>query len=171
VTLLHEVGHVFDQENLEKLGVESLVKGWNAHLGEKLRSERSASAFAFKVIKSVIPEGQLRNDARTFLKSYALESYRASINEDLAHNAMMSRVFQKDYDYFMGSPGEEEARQLWDDFEKWRKTDAYKKWKALPENAGVSLEKGDEYGHWQRWIKKSGYDFFKDIYPEAGKSL
>lgn len=172
VTLLHEAGHVFDDANLKKLGVASMMDTkWNAHRAETLRKERSASAFAFKTIKSVIPEGQLRTDARIFLKSYALTSYRVSIKEDLADDARMSRFLQHDYDYWMGSPGEEDERQLWDDFKKWRTTEAYQKWKVLPENVDVSMEKGDEYGHWQRWIKKSGYDFYKDIYPEAGESI
>ena len=170
VTLLHEVGHVFDGANLEKLGVESMVKGWDSGLGEKLRSERSASAFAFKAIKSVVPEGQLRTDAQIFLKNYALESYRASIKQDLAHNAMMSRFYQSEYD--LGAlTSEDETRERYDNFEKWRNTEAYKQWKLLPENAGVSLERGDEYGHWCRWVEKTGYDFYKDIYPEAGESL
>jgi hypothetical protein len=172
VTLLHEVGHVFDDANLEKLGVESMVKGWDSGLGEKLRKERSASAFAFKVIKSALPEGQLRTDARIFLKSYALENYRTSIKMDIAHNEMMSRHYQKDYDYYAGSPGEEDERRLWDDYAKWRATGAYREWKMIPEHAAVSIEKGDEFGHWRGWVEKSGYDYYKDIYPEgAGESL
>jgi len=69
----------------------------------------------------------------------------------------------------MGSADEEEE-QLWDDFNKWRATLAYTQWKSLSENADVSLERGDEYGHWQRWVKESGYDFYKDIYPEKEDS-
>lgn len=170
VTLLHEVGHVFDDANLEKFGVESMVKGWDSHLGERLRRERSASAFAFKAIKSVIHEGQLRDDVRTFLKSYALESYRRSIGDEIRHNAMMARFDRSEYD--LGAlEREDEELQLWDDFQKWRTTEAYKKWKLIPKNAAVSMEKGDEYGYWQRWIQESGYDFYKDIYPEAGESI
>ncbi|MDO8620607.1 MAG: hypothetical protein Q7R64_04650 [bacterium] len=172
VTLLHEMGHVFDEENLKVLGVEDMMDSkLDANKAEKLRRERSASAFAFKAIKSVIPEGQLRTDARVFLKGYALTSYRESIKEDIAENARMSRFLMSEYDYWMGSPGEEEERQLWDDFVKWRTTEVYKKWKALPENISVSFEAGDEYGHWCQWVKQSGYDFYKDIYPEAGESL
>ncbi|GEM_PF-1204660 len=172
VTLLHEMGHVFDEANLKTLGVEDMMDSkLDANKAEKLRRERSASAFAFKTLKAVIPEGQLRTDARTFLKSYALTSYRESIKEDLADDARMSRELQKDYDYYMGSPGEEEERDLWDDFLKWRTTEAYKKWKALPENVAVSFEKGDEFGHWREWVDKTKYDFYKDIYPEAGESL
>ncbi len=172
VTLLHEVGHVFDDENLRKMGREDMMDNKiDAHKAEKLRKERSASAFAFKIIRTAIPEGQLRTDARTFLKSYALTSYRQSIKEDLAENARMSRFLMSEYDYWMGSPGEDEERQLFDDFMEWRTTPAYTKWKSAPENTEVSFEKGEEYGHWREWIERSKYDFYKDIYPESGEPL
>jgi hypothetical protein len=170
ITLLHEVGHVFDRRNLEKLGMESMMEGRDSTLGEKLRKERSASAFAFKVIKSIIPEGQLRTDARIFLKNYALESYHASIKEDIADKAAMSRFYRSEYDLW-ALESEEETRQKFSEFEKWRKTEAYEKWKVLPENRDVSFEKGEEFGHWSEWVKKNGYDFYKDIYPDAGESI
>src|SRR3989338_10939811 len=171
VTLLHEAGHVFDDANLEKLGREDMMDTQlNAYRAEKLRTERSASAFAFKAIKSVVPEGQLRNDARTFLKSYALESYQASIKADVAHDAMMSHHLRSEYDYYMVSPREDEERARFDDFEKWRKTNAFKKWKETPDYANLK-EYSDEYIAWSRWVEETGHDYYKDIYPEAGESI
>jgi len=170
VTLLHEVGHVFGDANLAKLGVESVIKPEvGSFRAEKLRKERSASAFAFKIIKSAIPESQLRSDARTFLKDYALTSYRMSIKEDLAEEARMSRFYRSEYD-FGWEQGEDETRQRYDDFGKWRATDAFKKWKEIPENANLK-EYSDEYIAWSEWVEKTGYDYYTDIYPEAGESI
>lgn len=81
--LLHEAGHGWDYEHMEKLGVKSLVEHGSNDIGinlEKIRKERSASAFALKVLRSSFKtESQLKQDIVNFLKSYALKGYCDSI--------------------------------------------------------------------------------------------
>jgi len=176
MTLLHEIGHFFDDTNLEKRGTDTLMRTdydgsfdpRNARDAEMLRKERNATAFAFKVINDILPNGQLKKDAFVYLKDYALQTYHSFIHESLSHRAAMDRFYRSDVDYYVAS---DKAQEEWDEYEEWRKTDAYKKWKALPENAAVSIEAGDEYGHWRQWVQKSGYDFYKDIYPDPEESI
>lgn len=147
VTLLHEIGHAWDGENLKKYGVDRFTdQGFHWEKAERLRQERAASAFALKILRPYI-KGDLRKDVINHLKHFALESYEQHIRRQLAQHASMAHFaggYEDDYSY---------DDQQWeqDEFEKFKATDAYKEWKALDQFK--ELEDYEEFNNWLEWME------------------
>jgi hypothetical protein len=156
VTLLHEIGHAYDFENLDKMKKNKLVTdGIHDDKAEELRRERVASAFALKAITPLFSKkSTFKRDALTFLKYYALESYNDSIKQALASHAFMHHTMGKDVQENLELWEKEEREQIiFEEFIEWRKTEEYKKWKELEKYRDA--DQYEEYGFWKTWCEKN----------------
>jgi hypothetical protein len=163
ITLLHEIGHAWDFENLDKMNAERMVTDhMHANEAERLREERTASGFALKAIRPFFKTGNiLRKDALAFLKHYALESY---------HDSLKRKIFENEYNYHhIGKymlqdiemeEQEERSRMIYDDFIEWKKTDEYKEWKKL--DRFKDADEYDEFGLWTEWCEENGTAWWKE---------
>jgi len=170
-TLMHEIGHVFDYENKKK-GKGSSIKGgagdYHYKTAEKIRSERTASAFAFKFMKPFLKDKQLKQDVINYLKGYALSSYNWEAREIFEKEEVKRPYREREATRAMAD-WEVEQRELenfnmWEDFEEWKKTHAYKQWKLIEENK--DLDEFEEFGAWRMWIEETNYDYSKDLKKE-----
>ncbi len=165
IILLHEMGHIVDYGQLEKLGVEKMVDSHpDSDQAEDLRKERDASAFALKAIRPYVKDETMRNDVVNFLKYYALKSYNDRVRRVVKDRGQIRGYLQDEWgDYENTLAQEEENRQEFDIWQKWKQTEKYKEWKALPEHKDV--DEYDEPWIWRQWVEKTGYDFWQDM-PE-----
>lgn len=84
-TLLHEIGHLWDNENTKSLGLEKQVDEHpHSNDAETIRAERAASAFALKKLRTLLKSGseQMR-DVVNELEGYALNTYHQGIHEEI----------------------------------------------------------------------------------------
>lgn len=166
VTILHEIGHVFDYRNIDSKGVEKLVTDHrHSRLAETLRKERSASAFAIKAIKPYLVHLGIKTDIINFLKYYALESYYDFVKSEVGHEKRMDSWARSEY----GSEGSwsweiSESEQRVSDFSEWKKTAAYQKWKNMDQFRNIVDKFGEEYAAWSNWVDDTNYDHRKDIF-------
>ncbi len=170
VTLMHEIGHVFDYENHRKKG--SPIKGSYHHqTAEKIRRERAASAFALKMMRPFFKNKQFKEDAITFLKNYSLADYNwdaiETFRKEEEQRPYREREAVKAQSEWEAEEAEMETYRLIDDFYEWKKTDAYKEWKEKEENK--NLDEYDEFGVWRQWIEDTNYDYQKDLKKEDKK--
>lgn len=166
ITLLHEMGHVFDDANLEEKDIITPMKhGWHTNTAEKVRRERAASAFALKRLRPFFKDAQFKEDAINFLKNYALESYNRTTREQYQQTEAEIPVLEKRARQAQGDweveQREMERYRLYDDFMEWQRTDAYKEWKEKEEIK--KLEDYEEFSYWEEWVKNTGYDYKKDL--------
>lgn len=169
VTLMHEIGHLWDFAKLKESRTEQLVDSHRyARQAEKIREERAANAFALKQMRPFIEDDQRKRDVFKFLSHYAQASYNRGVTGEIVQDQYLSRKVAKDYD-LEAERQEEEQRELWDGFEKWKKTQVYQTWKAQPENANV--EEFEEFGNWVDWVGRTGYEYWKDLPEEEGRML
>ncbi len=157
----------FDFSNLDRKQVNSfMVPGPHAANAEQIRRERSASAFAFKLINPVLKNDQLKNDVRNFLKYFALAGYNCSARSTFEYVEVNQQIQQKEYNRAMGDweveEEEIERMALSYDFLEWKKTEAYKGWKDKEENK--KLKDYEEFDPWNEWVKNTGYDYKKDLH-------
>lgn len=150
-TILHEIGHTWDKKNKDDPKVIDFdYQHVHASKAEKVRSERSATAWAIKKIKDVC-SGELKSDIINFLKYYALKSYYDSVKNDLARDRDMARFWGPD----PFNDGWLEEMEWVDDFNEFKKTDAYDKWRR---DEGIEgLEEYEEYAKWREWIERDRY--------------
>ncbi len=170
-TLMHEVGHLWDVAKLKEHGVERLVtKSWNGRddNAELIRRERTATAFAIQKMRPFL-KGQMKKDITNHLKAYALQSYYARVREAVAFTRVLEKDFQSDADYWTDSLQKQEEDCLWETWWEWRDTPAYLEWKSKDEFKNINA--WDEFGLWQEWIKKTGYNFHKDLPEEVVPDL
>ena len=159
-TLMHEIGHIWDKQNLDQHGVTQFMSdSQHGHEAEKVRRERAATAFAFKQMKPYM-KGQLKDDVIKFLKFYGLRSYYDHVKESISHQRTVTDYWEPD------KFGEDDllADHLWrNNFDKWKKTEAYQAWRTDPRY--IDLDEFDEYVKWREWLELSKYDFAEDL-PE-----
>lgn len=164
LTVLHEVGHIWDEARLKAAGLERLT---DDHLhtvrAEKVRRERAASAFAFAKLRGMTKNPETREDSVNFLKFFALKDYYEQMEKGIEHDEYMGRQVARDFDQASWDM-EEAERQFYDDFLKWKKSSMYELWKAHRE----PMEDWEEYGAWREWLKESGYDYYKDL-PDSSE--
>jgi len=154
-TILHEVGHVKDDERLEKLGRTEFTEGGNYHENieaEVMRKEREASLFALrKMWRELRKNEQTKKDILLYLKNLAYFSYCEKGLSNISTARSISR--HNPYD-----PEAEEAEFLaiknYDAWLKFKDSDEYKTWKSIEEFA--KLDEEYEYGEWLSWIEKTG---------------
>ncbi|TSA45771.1 hypothetical protein D4R52_01790 [bacterium] len=153
LTLLHEIGHLWDEERMNSAGINNLTDG-NIHSNEAevLRKERAATAYAFKIMRSITKDSTTRKDALNFLKYYALKDYYEGSREKIRKYDSMAGYLAKDYDE-VALEKEEMERQYYEDFLNWRKTEEYKAWKMLDGNREI-----DEYEEYARWRNRVEID-------------
>lgn len=161
-SLLHEIGHAWDEVNIASGETKRIEQGKNSDLMEKLRKERIANAFALKSLRSFVKnDPQLRDDLHKYLKNYALQSYHLGLGENLKRREEMLVVAQemaKDYD--MDSfEAEEEQRAMFEEFIQWKETEEYQVWKLLEENRDA--DEHDEFGLWRSWCENNGRAWWK----------
>ncbi len=165
ITLLHEMGHVFDEENKKKGYSSAIKEGYHYVTAEKIRRERTASAFAFKVMKPFLKNDQFKQDAINYLKAYALSSYNWEARENFEkleeRIPSLEKISRQEMGYWEAEQKELEVQSLIDDFWEWKKTDAYKQWKGKEENK--MLDEFEEFGPWQQWVEDTNYDYSKDL--------
>lgn len=162
MTLLHEIGHVFDQKNLNEKGVDKLTTDHrHSDKAEKLRRERTASAFAFKAMKPYMNRLDLKKDSINFLKHYALASYYESTKKEMQYDEHMDRWAMSEYGDDYGQISDSEQRIY--DFQEWKKTEAFKKWRATDEFKNLPDDFAEEYIAWSNWVDKTNYDYSKEI--------
>ncbi|MCR4311193.1 MAG: hypothetical protein NUV54_01310, partial [Candidatus Taylorbacteria bacterium] len=156
LTLLHEIGHMWDKKNVDAGRVQPIVEGRHHDLAEQLRQERAAAAFVLKIVRSVTASGdQLREDAVDDAKYHSLESYHSHFRrtiESREHMEAIGKETAKDYSEWT----EQEATdcQMWAEFERWQMTDEYLEWKSSEEFR--ALESWDEYPAWVKWCEDNG---------------
>ena len=168
VTLMHEIGHIFDAEN-QRSGKESPLKEkqgiYHYDTAEKIRKERAASAFALKVMKPFLKDKQLGEDVINFLEGYALSSYNCNAVEVFEQDEVSKPAREKESRRMAGEQETEEREleeySLYEDFLNWKKTDAYKQWKEKENNK--NLEDDDDYGVWRLWLEETNYDYHPDL--------
>ena len=70
VTLLHEIGHIYDYKNSEKRSDNPQIEfGLHKETAETIRKERAASAFALKAMRPFLRKPQLKADVINFLEN------------------------------------------------------------------------------------------------------
>ena len=167
-TLMHEMGHVFEYEN-RKRGKGSSLKGGPGDVhyenAEQIRKERTASAFAFKVMKPFLKDRELKEDMINYLKGYALSAYNWEARENFEKDEGLKPYREKEaaramFDWEVDQR-ESETQSLMSDFLRWQRTDAYQQWKSREENE--KLHEYDEFGVWRSWIKETNYEYKKDF--------
>ena len=164
MTLLHEMGHIFDYKNLEKFGIPSqMEKGTHSETAERLRRERVASAFAFKMARPFLTNRQLRRDALAFLKNYALSSYERWAKDQIVVNLAREKYDRALINEWEAEQQEIETMGLFDEFWKWKETGAYKKWKGSEAIKKLELEDYEEFNAWRSWVEENNYDYEKDL--------
>jgi hypothetical protein len=167
LTLLHEMGHAFDEEESRKADRAKIDSSKiNYRIAEEVRSERAATAFALRILRPFLKDQKFKIDAINFLKKIALQSYydHALQNMERSSNAdTKTREDDMDVGYMEGWDNEipKERVPLYYDFYGWKTTDAYKQWKNNEDNK--YLEDDKEVETWIDWIGKTGYDYKKDI--------
>ena len=73
ISILHELGHRWDFRNLQQDNTESFMADHRyLDQAERLRAEKTATAFALKTLKIMRSDKQAWQDINTFLKDYAL---------------------------------------------------------------------------------------------------
>ncbi|MES2060060.1 MAG: hypothetical protein V4438_03455 [Patescibacteria group bacterium] len=88
VILLHEMGHIVDEEKLKKMGIcDSIDEHPNSDLALLIRKERVASAFAIRTIRSIVKDKTQISDVVNLLKHGALRSYYVSVAEKIKHRS------------------------------------------------------------------------------------
>ena len=169
--LLNEIGHIIDFGKMEELGLEKMVDDHpDSDQAELLRKERTASAFALKVIRPYIKDEGMRHDVINLLKYYALKTYYHSVNDTVgSRKSVRSHVKDEWADYEHLQEQEDMDRMYYDAWEKWKLTDKYKEWKNTEENK--KLDEYEEYGQWRMWIEKINYDFWDDLAAENTDGL
>lgn len=171
VILLHEMGHIIDYGKLDELGIDKMVDSHpDSDQAENLRSERVASAFALKAIRPYIKDETMRHDVVNYLKYYALKSYNDKAREVVASRKGIRGYVEDQWgDYENIEAQEDENRREYDIWQKWKDTEKYKEWKALPEYKDV--DEYDEPWMWRQWVEKTGCDFWKDIPEDENKLI
>ncbi len=163
-TLLHEIGHTWDQKNLDDHGVSDLMDSHhNADRAEKIRSERTATAFALKLMR-ILPKGELKDDLIMFLKFYALESYYEEAKRLISNDGGAAKFWGADPFPEMNEEWMK-VEEMMDIFEEWKETKAYQEWKKIDEFN--HLDEYEEYGEWREWVEKTKYDYLKDLPHES----
>jgi hypothetical protein len=80
--LIHEVGHIVDFKKLTELGVEKWVDDTaDADIAEEVRRERTATAFALKVLRPFLKDETLRHDLLVFLNDSLGTYYHHAKNQ------------------------------------------------------------------------------------------
>lgn len=162
ITLLHEMGHFFDYEEMKKQNLKSRMKeDWHSKNAEQIRKERSASAFALKWMLPFLKNKQFKEDAVNFLKHYALADYNCSAEEEYINDLVKKKHTAREMGDWEVEQEEDMRRQLYDDFCKWQETNAYIQWKEKEENK--KLEDYEEFPAWEEWIENMNYDYIKDF--------
>lgn len=163
-SLLHEIGHAWDEVNVQSGQAERVQEGKNSDLMEKLRKERVANAFALKSIRNFVKDDpQLRDDLHKYLKNYALQSYHLGIGEDIKRREEMSVVAQemaKDWD-MDNFEAEEGQRAMFEEFTQWKETEEYLSWKQLGEYK--EIKDYEEFGAWREWCEGNGRAWWKVV--------
>lgn len=170
LVLLHEIGHVQDNMNLSRVGLDKLVTDSSYALeAEKLRKERTATSFALKVLRPLFGKSEFidKQAVINFLKSFALNTYHNSIESLLSvkgfyggfSSSKLARDFARDFESDL-EVGEEMGRQMEEgreaskvEFEEWKKTPGYIEWKKLERN----MDDSREFDNWERERNLSGY--------------
>lgn len=153
--ILHEVGHVKDDERLEKLGRTEFTEGGNYHENieaEVMRKEREASLFALrKMWRELRKNEQTKKDILLYLKNLAYFSYCEKGFENI--NFAGNMAHHNPYD-LEAEEAEDLARENFDAWWKFKNSDEYKAWKNIEEFA--KLDEDEEYWEWLSWIEKTG---------------
>jgi len=154
-TILHEVGHVKDDERLEKLGRTELTEGGDYHENiesEKLRKEREASLFALrKMWRELRKNEQTKKDILLYLKNLAYYSYC----ERGLGNIVTARAMAHHNPYDLeADEAERLERENFDAWWKFKHSDEYEAWKNTEKFA--KLDEDEEYGAWLNWIEETG---------------
>jgi len=166
ITLLHEIGHIFDHKNLEKAGVDKLTTDHMfSNEAERLRKERTASAFAIKAMKPYFKLLGIKTDSINYLKDHALASYYMWVKHGMIEQKQTNKFMTSEYPSGFDTDISDTDQRIMD-FEEWRKTDAYKKWKVADEFKDLPSEGEEaylEYIAWSNWLDKTKYDYSADI--------
>jgi len=154
ITLLHEMGHIFDYMNKDRVQIGGSLLHHGA--AESVRRERTASAFVFRVMRPFLKDAQIKGDVINLLKNYALESYNLSATEEFhkieKQKPYLERVVRRAEVDWQAQEQEMEEQRLWDDFLAWRKTEEYNKWKEKDENKNMDIP--EEFVEWRDLIEK-----------------
>lgn len=144
-TILHEVGHVKDDERLEKLGKKEFTEGGDLNENieaEKIRKERDASLFALrKMWRELRKNEQVKNDILLYLKNLAYYSYCETGLGNVATARSMAH-FAQDFEDTFGYEEEINFDAWW----KFKQSDEYQVWKNIEEF--TKLDEDDEYRVW-----------------------
>jgi len=86
ITLLHEIGHIVDKENLKKNNVKSLInEDQYSDYAEELRRERTASAYAINKLRPFVKSKFIdKKDLLNYLKNDSLGSHCSVIEFNIA---------------------------------------------------------------------------------------
>ncbi|MBI2483615.1 hypothetical protein HYV71_00320 [Candidatus Uhrbacteria bacterium] len=154
-TILHEVGHVKDNERLKKLDVTELTKGgdWEENrAAEQMRKEREASLYALrKMWKELRKNEQTKKDILLYLKNMAYYSHCITGLQNISTARAMAHHNPYDPELDMQ---EELERQRYDAWEKFKQSDEYAAWKSMKEF--TQLDEFEEYGAWCQWVEETG---------------
>ncbi len=154
-TILHEAGHVKDDERLKKLGRTGFTEGgdWNEDVAaEQLRKEREASLFALrKMWRELRKNEQTKKDILLYLKNLAYFSYCETGLVNIATARAMAHHSPYDTELDMQ---EELERERYDAWKKFKKSDEYAAWKSM--KGFTQLDEFEECGAWGQWIEETG---------------
>ncbi|HPN15217.1 MAG TPA: hypothetical protein PLF71_03850 [bacterium] len=153
-TILHEVGHVNDDERLKKIDETELAKGGDYHENieaEKMRKEREASLFALrKIWRELRKNEEIKKDMLLYLKNLAYYSYCEKGLVNIATARAMAHHNPYDLE---ADEAEMRERENFDAWWKFKHSDEYQAWKNIEEFA--KLDEDEEYEAWLGWIEKT----------------
>lgn len=145
LVFLHEAGHAWDHQK-RSVDYEKLRGDSNATDAEKLRAERIANAFVYRVLNRFYRNGKHAKDAIILLRHIALEHRKADIRSrfvlerSLAHDA-------RDFEDEMRWDQEHEDQEY---FNEWKQTDDFKKW--LDEKGYAGKDEHELFKLWRNEV-------------------
>ena len=157
-TILHEIGHVKDRENISEECEIGFVGGGTYIQNietEKLRKEREASFFAMREMELLLRNNsQLKSDITLFLKDIAYYSYCKLSIKNLAYEESASSDFRDDMLEYEYTNEEYEGYLNIGAWLKFKESSEYAEWKKIDKFA--LLDEFDEFDEWYDWIVETG---------------
>jgi len=164
--VLHEIGHIKDDQNLKRLGVDKLTYGvsdTDNEQAEKLRKEKDASLFALRILWPALRQrSEVKKDVVDFLSFVAYASYckNARWASDVATYHAHGWYSQADYDAdqaWIDDYNRYEAdRSAWD---KFKQSEEFTAWKAQAAASQKLYQIDDDieaFIYWREWIETTG---------------
>lgn len=165
LVLLHEIGHVVDNE--KNGGYEHVDDKKLDDLVKQYRQERNATAFQYRVFRTLVRDQNIRTDSLAVTHGSDLDSYKKYIRRKIAnlYEAQNHYYDTLRTDTVIGGledgwedDREEYLRESWLD---WKRTEHFKQW--FDELDGIAFDDEELFDLWCTWVGETSYEFWHDL--------